>query len=1448
MKKLIFFISLVISVSAFAQDKPSYFIGLPGQTSHARGNLRVDSTFLNALRDTTFTPWRLGLQVFRPADSSLYVSTSIVAAKKWTKLGAASGGAVWGTITGTLGSQTDLQAALDAKQDVITPGTVDQYIRGDFSLGNFTSAVTAISDPLYAQLAHTHIAADITDFTVAARNVISAGSGLSYNPATGVMSYPGAGVGITELNGLTGSVQTFAFDTTATDFSISSVGTLHTFNIPLSRLEGGSFDTTTIYSNLALKVPTSRTLTINGSTQDLSANRTWNVGTVTSFGKTDGYGITSSVANSTTTPNHTIAVDSAALSAKYLLRNDTTNIIATKTDITNAFAAYTPSNIYNSDGSLTTNRTVNLNGKTLTFDGGNNSSLEAYGLRSIYWQIDDNVFPQILIKGNQDGSGGNLFEISSTGSSKETGLFIQHSSYSDSIPQITLHAGGIPTQTKNGTSPTQVRLRPNNLLFNLNPTRNNNWTVWSPNSTTDGTAKLLVWNPADSTVKYLTDLSALGLSNLATADQTATGDRTHDWNYHSLQINNLGYTQFKAGTSTNYTLNSFDSTYNSLYLQKGSETYTFEQNAASKYTLIRTHGASAESFIKEFQDSLIVSQTAGDIRFKNVATGPGVYQLRIDATGKITKADTTSGGGYTNLTSFVAQNNWKVFYSDGSGDVQELALGASGTALKSNGATSAPSFGAVGDAILANNQTFSGVNTFSNYIALTEMSAPATPSAGTGRVYGGTDKKPHYLNSDGTNYDLTAAALTSGYVGFGSSGSLTGSSNLQFNDVSVRLTVNGVVQGSTLDLVELATIAGSTPASGYGKYWVKDDGTPHFINDAGVDIQLGASGGSGETNTASNLGGGLANYSTKVGVDLRFNSFDAADFDLASNLISIDATKWLTQSSAASTFQATLVSATNIKTINGSSILGSGDLSVTASAAGSDTYVQFNDGGTSLGGDAGMVYNKTTDKLTLAGAVTAPYLYGGDKTTTYAGYSGAILGGSATHGVLDFWDNGSRIGEFYTDASSFNFFADLGKELNFYTNSDFSAPLINASVYQTVGIKTNNHDYTFQVNGVSAFYQHILGAEIAAPSTPASGYAAIYAKSDGLWYGKDDAGLETKLSNEASATAATASTLALRDANGNITANNWLGGYTTTATAAGTTTLTVASSYLQYFTGSTTQTVTLPVVSTLALGTQYVIVNNSTGNVTVNSSGGNAVVVLAGGTSTVVTSIATTGTTAAAWSQAYSGVNIASGKKVTQSNTLTYTGTDGSTVAFGAGGTVAYTANDLSVFASTTSAQLGTLLSDETGSGGGFVRATAPVLNNPTIGISGTASSAQIKTVGSVPTVSQTGAGSGGSVGVAVETGSTDMAGTITITTGNASVGSTGTVTLTFNQAYTGNTPVVLLTLVKGATDWGALATARITTQSTSAPIITWNNSATGAAAALTTNTTYKISYIVISK
>lgn len=68
--------------------------------------------------------------------------------------------------------------------------------------------------------------------------------------------------------------------------------------------------------------------------------------------------------------------------------------------------------------------------------------------------------------------------------------------------------------------------------------------------------------------------------------------------------------------------------------------------------------------------------------------------------------------------------------------------------------------------------------------------------------------------------------------------------------------------------------------------------------------------------------------------------------------------------------QATLVSATNIKTINSTSLLGSGDIAVSATPAGSNTQIQFNSSG-SLGASANLVW--TGSKLAIGGN---PSVYG----------------------------------------------------------------------------------------------------------------------------------------------------------------------------------------------------------------------------------------------------------------------------------------------------------------------------------------------------------------------------------------------------------------------------------------------------------------------------------------
>jgi hypothetical protein len=142
----------------------------------------------------------------------------------------------------------------------------------------------------------------------------------------------------------------------------------------------------------------------------------------------------------------------------------------------------------------------------------------------------------------------------------------------------------------------------------------------------------------------------------------------------------------------------------------------------------------------------------------------------------------------------------------------------------------------------------------------------------------------------------------------------------------------------------------------------------------------------------------------------------------------------------------------------------------------------------------------------------------------------------------------------------------------------------------------------------------------------------------------------------ATPTSASASAFSAWDASLNMRANNFIDAYATTATAGATTTLTVASPYNQFFTGATTQTLILPAVSTLVLGQQFFITNNSSGVLTVESSGGNAIQAMAANTTMLVTCIAITGTTDTSWSKNYSISAFAVESVTGTSNRITSTG------------------------------------------------------------------------------------------------------------------------------------------------------------------------------------------------
>jgi hypothetical protein len=148
-------------------------------------------------------------------------------------------------------------------------------------------------------------------------------------------------------------------------------------------------------------------------------------------------------------------------------------------------------------------------------------------------------------------------------------------------------------------------------------------------------------------------------------------------------------------------------------------------------------------------------------------------------------------------------------------------------------------------------------------------------------------------------------------------------------------------------------------------------------------------------------------------------------------------------------------------------------------------------------------------------------------------------------------------------------------------------------------------------------------------------------------------------------------------------------GYSTTATAAGTTTLTATSNFQQYFTGTSTQTVVLPVVSTLVLGASYYINNNSTGIVTVQSSGANTILALPGNTTAIFTVISTTGTTAASWDADYTGATsiTGTGSLVLSSGATLKSPREITTVsATAATGTINFDANTQAVLYYTTNA------------------------------------------------------------------------------------------------------------------------------------------------------------------
>lgn len=215
------------------------------------------------------------------------------------------------------------------------------------------------------------------------------------------------------------------------------------------------------------------------------------------------------------------------------------------------------------------------------------------------------------------------------------------------------------------------------------------------------------------------------------------------------------------------------------------------------------------------------------------------------------------------------------------------------------------------------------------------------------RNYVGSAATPSYSFDDGIGNSFNGGifgggSAASNFLGFSTSGT-----------ERMRIASNGAINFAAY---------GSGAITGTGTYYLAVDASGNIIETSST---------SGEANTASNLGGGLANYSTKVGVDLRFNSFSSADFDLASNLITIDGTKWATLASPTFTGTVVLPSTTSIGTITQTELsyidglTSSAQTQIDAKVTGSISSNQVAYGsGSSIVGSAAFTFDGTDVSVT----------------------------------------------------------------------------------------------------------------------------------------------------------------------------------------------------------------------------------------------------------------------------------------------------------------------------------------------------------------------------------------------------------------------------------------------------------------------------------------------------
>jgi hypothetical protein len=342
-------------------------------------------------------------------------------------------------------------------------------------------------------------------------------------------------------------------------------------------------------------------------------------------------------------------------------------------------------------------------------------------------------------------------------------------------------------------------------------------------------------------------------------------------------------------------------------------------------------------------DEVTLTKSGSTFSIKSTYSGQtSITTLGTIATGtwNATSIGATKGG--TGLSTYTAGD---MIYSSATNALSALAIGTNNYVLTSNG--SAPVWTAntgTGSVVRATAPTF----------------ATSIDSGATFAAFGSsTSLTLGYSGSSTSTLNIATGSLSAAQtktINIGTNGGATRITNININGGAggTYFGSNCYIGDSTLsnpyilftDTINPYSVGGGIGIYTIGAINIGDDGAS-----SGTLLTV-------DDSTTSITAYGLSGFNLSAQTELRFQEAIAN----GTNYVGFKAPSSITANKMW-TLPATDGSLNQMLTTNGSGVLSWS--SPTASAAGSDTYVQFNDGGTAIGADSGLTYNKTTDTLTV---------------------------------------------------------------------------------------------------------------------------------------------------------------------------------------------------------------------------------------------------------------------------------------------------------------------------------------------------------------------------------------------------------------------------------------------------------------------------------------------------